>query len=334
MKTPGTEKRAPFARDTSVAANETHQGPICLEPKGSSNTAIFLGIWLLTFLVAFLRVKRIRGRDYAYLVESKWDSEKRTSRQATIKYMGPVDGVRLGDVPPEYRDERVKAFILQHAADADDRRQEMVSDFHERLLRALIAGDRVKTSLVAEEARGTIGLDSFYVEVLAPSMHRIGDLWKRGELTVSMEHLASNIIGELLDSTNARVRVTRKPRGSAVLCTPLGEMHYLASKVLAGLLLERAYPSWNIAASAPTDSIVDFIASKNPDLVLVSLTIPQYLPSLKRLLHAIQVRKIRARVLVGGQGLRGASPEDFPEGTTAVLDGSREALDRACGIRH
>jgi methanogenic corrinoid protein MtbC1 len=284
--------------------------------------------------VAFLRVKRIRGRDYAYLVESKWDPERHTSRQTTIKYVGPVDEVRLEDVPSEYRDDRVKAFILQHAADADNRRQGVVSDFRERFLKALIAGDRVKTSLVAEEARGFVGLDSFYVEVLTPSMHAIGDMWKKGELTVSMEHLASNIIGELLDSLNARIRVTRKPRGTAVLCTPQGEMHSLASKVLEGLLLERGHRSWNIAASAPTDSIVDFIASKKPDLVLVSLTIPQYLPSLKRLLNAVQQRKIRARILLGGQGLREISPESLPHGTLAVTDGSLDALDRACGVRH
>ena len=284
--------------------------------------------------MAFLRVKRIRGRDYAYLVESKWDPERRTSRQATIKYIGPVETARLENVPPEYRDNRVRAFILQHAADADHRREKVVSDFRERLLQALIAGDRVKTSLVAEEARSLLGLDSFYVKILAPAMHAVGDMWKRGELTVSMEHLASNIIGELLDSLNARIRVTRKPRGTGILCTPQGEMHQLASKVLEGLLLERGYRSWNIAASAPTDSIVEFIAEKRPDLVLVSLTIPQYLPSLRRLLNAIRERKVRAQVLVGGQGVRNLAPDDFPTEVVLVPGGSLEALDRACGIRH
>jgi methanogenic corrinoid protein MtbC1 len=284
--------------------------------------------------VAFLRVKRIRGRDYAYLVESRWDPERHTSCQTTIKYIGPTNEIRLEDIPPEYRDERVKSFILQHSAKAEESRHRIVSAFRERLLQALVAGDRVKTSIVAEEARDTVGLDAFYVDILTPAMHIIGDLWKKGELTVSMEHLASNIIGELLDSLNARIRVLREPHGTAILCTPQGEMHQLASRVLEGLLLERGYRSWNIAASAPTDSTADFIASKKPNLVLVSLTIPQYLPSLKRLLNAMQERKIRAQVLVGGQGLRNVPPEDLPRGIAFVHDGSLEALDRACGIRH
>ena len=284
--------------------------------------------------MAFLRVKRIRGRDYAYLVESRWDSERHTSRQATIKYIGATDRIQIEDIPPEYRDDRVKAFILQHSAKAENHRQKMVSGLQERLLHALVAGDRVKTSMVAEEARDLVGLDAFYVEILAPTMHAIGNLWKNGELTVSMEHLASNITGELLDSLNARIRVTRKPRGTAVLCTPQGEMHQLASKVLEGLLLERGHRSWNIAASAPTESIADFIMSKKPDLVLVSLTIPQYLPSLRRLMIAIVERKARGRVLIGGQGVRDLSPRDLPPDVTIVADGSLEALDRACDVRH
>ncbi len=284
--------------------------------------------------MAFLRVKRIRGRDYAYLVESRWDPKRHTSRQSTIQYVGPVDDIRLEDVPSEYRDDRVKAFILRHSAQSEERRLQATSRFRERLLDALVTGDRVKTSLTAEEARTLIGLDAFYVEILAPTMHTIGDLWKNGELTVSMEHLASNIVQELLDSLNARIRVTRKPKGTAVLCTPQGEMHSLGAKVLEGLLLQRGFRSWNIAASAPTDSIIDFVAAKEPDLVLVSLTIPQYLPSLKRLLAGMKAGKAHARVLVGGQGVRAVSPEALPKGVTVVPDGALEALDASCGVRH
>lgn len=282
--------------------------------------------------MAFLRIKRIRGRDYAYLVESRWDAERRTSRQVTLQYVGHADRVRLEDIPLEYRDDRVKAFVLQHSSKAEDRRQQIVADFRGRLLTALVAGDRMKTVHVADEAHRALGLDAFYVEVLTPSMRTIGDLWKKDELTVSMEHLASNIVGDLVDALNARVRLTHDPRGTAVLCTPQGEMHSLAAKVLEGLLLQRGYRAWNIAASAPTQSIVDFIASKKPDLVLVSLTIPQYLPALRRLLQAMQTRKIRSKVLVGGQATRSLSREDLPADAVVVPDGSLETLDRACEI--
>ncbi len=282
--------------------------------------------------MVFLRVKRIRGRDYAYLVESRWDAARHTSHQATLRYVGPADSIRLEDVPAEYRDARVKAFILQHSVRAEDRRRQTVSRLQEQFLEALTAGDRKKAGKVAEETTGVFGLDAFYVEVLTPCMHRVGDLWKTGNLTVSMEHLASNILRDLLDASNARIRVSRRARGTAVLCTPQGEMHSLGAKVLEGLLLQRGYRSWNIAASAPTESIADFIMQKKPDLVLVSLTIPQYIPSLRRLLAELRARKMRAKVLVGGQGIRGLPPQDLPPPAALVPDGTLEALDRACGV--
>ncbi len=281
--------------------------------------------------MAFLRIKRIRGRDYAYLVESRWVAARHTSHQVTLRYVGPADSIRLEDVPVEYRDARVQAFILQHSVGADERRRLAVSRLQDRFLEALIAGDRRKAGKVAEETTGVLGLDAFYVEVLTPCMHRVGDLWDSGDLTVSMEHLASNILRDLLDATNARIRVARGARGKAVLCTPQGEMHSLGAKVLEGLLLQRGVRSWNIAASAPTESIADFIAQKKPDLVLVSLTIPQYLPSLRRLLAELRARKMRAKVLVGGQGVRGLSPGDLPPAVVVVPDGSLDALDWACG---
>ncbi len=278
--------------------------------------------------MAFVRLKRIRGREYAYLVESKWDAERRTSHQVTLRYLGPADDVRMEDVPPEYRNDGVRAFILRHSARAEDRRLETAARFREALQAALVAGDRSKTAQVAEDAIKTVGLDAFYADVLTPTMRTIGDLWKRGDLTVSMEHLASNIVRELVDSVNARVRVARHFKGTAVLCTPQGEMHSLWAKVLEGLLLRRGFRSWNIAASAPTESIVHFIASKKPDIVLVSLTIPQYLPALRRLLAALEGRRVRATILVGGQGVEGLSADDLPKGVTLVPNGSLETLDR------
>lgn len=43
-------------------------------------------------------------------------------------------------------------------------------------------------------------------------------------------------------------------------------------------------------------------------------------------------RRIRARVLVGGQGLRGLARSDLPSKIVLVADGSLEALDAACRV--
>ena len=38
--------------------------------------------------MVFLRTKIVKGESYSYLVKSKWDRERKTSIQETIKYLG------------------------------------------------------------------------------------------------------------------------------------------------------------------------------------------------------------------------------------------------------
>ncbi len=51
--------------------------------------------------MAFLRVKRIKGREYCYLVENRW-SRRKGVRQRVKAYLGPV--VRLPGAGPGFRE--------------------------------------------------------------------------------------------------------------------------------------------------------------------------------------------------------------------------------------
>ena len=55
--------------------------------------------------MVFLRSKIVKNESYSYLVESKWDSKGKTSRQQTIKYLGRTSDVTLEDIPSEYRND-------------------------------------------------------------------------------------------------------------------------------------------------------------------------------------------------------------------------------------
>ena len=53
-----------------------------------------------------MRTKSIRGQKYLYLVESQWDSKKKTSKQNIIKYLGIESNVSLTDVPENYQNSK------------------------------------------------------------------------------------------------------------------------------------------------------------------------------------------------------------------------------------
>ena len=53
--------------------------------------------------MVFLRHKIVKGNSYTYLVENKWNSEKKIPTQKTIKYLGKTSNIILSDIPYEYR---------------------------------------------------------------------------------------------------------------------------------------------------------------------------------------------------------------------------------------
>ena len=61
--------------------------------------------------MVFLRSKIVKNESYSYLVESKWDSKGKTSRQQTVKYLGKTSDVTLEDIPSEYRKRTINCII-------------------------------------------------------------------------------------------------------------------------------------------------------------------------------------------------------------------------------
>lgn len=281
--------------------------------------------------MAFVRVKRIKGHEYAYLVESRWDPRRKTSRQVTIKYLGRADELTLESIPRRYRSARVRAFLRRQSARNVARRGRTVEGLRDRLLRAILAADRDATTSLMNEGFETLGLDALYLEVVTPAMRAIGDLWEGGTIPVSQEHAASNLVIQNLDHMNAAIRILRPPRGTAALCTPPGEEHALATKVLEGLLARRRYRPLNASSSAPLESIVGYLAGLAPEVVLISITMEEHLPSTKRLTAALRRELPSATLLVGGQAVHRARQKDFPGVALVRPEATLQALDGLAG---
>lgn len=281
--------------------------------------------------MAFIRVKKIKGNEYAYLVESQWDPGKGGTRQRILEYLGPVRDLSLEDVPEEYRDEDARAFVLRHSVREAHRRARLIEGWKERLLAAVLEGDVGAGRDVAGEAVQAVGLDQLYVHVVTPVMHEVGARWARREIPVSQEHLATNTMAQILAERNAAIKWTGPTRDVAMVCVPDGERHRLAAPVLTGLLRNRGYRVLDVSASAPTSSVVAYARQRRPALVLVSVTMGEQLYMARNLIEGVRDAVPEARILVGGQAVLGAGVDDLPPDvprcgpdTLGFLDGLAE----------
>jgi methanogenic corrinoid protein MtbC1 len=254
--------------------------------------------------MVYIRNKKVKGIDYAYLVQSIWDPKRNMSRQSTIKYLGKASEVTIEDIPEEYRDDtKILAFVSAFSSHQEERK-ELISRIQEEVF-ILLNDCNVKGLVdIYEKYSRLLGLTDFYDKLLKPVMYKIGDLWQKGQLDVATEHASTNTAISLIKIINERITTRTNEsfsRYKAVICTPDGELHGLACNMIESLLLSKGFKVYNISTSIPSDYIIDYIRNLQPDIVLVSITLVENIKSAERLIHQIHARyNNKLPVVVGG----------------------------------
>lgn len=249
--------------------------------------------------MVYLRSKRVKGIEYAYLVKSECNVDEKTSKQQTIKYLGRSSDVELEDIPMQYRqDPKILSFLSKHSPQDLNKKKILIKDFSKKLYLSLAAGDVEGATRIYEESKNVLSLEEFYDKILKPVMYDIGMKWEKSEIDVATEHVCTNTAYGLVAAINERIS---KPdnRERILLCSPEGELHGLSASVIESVLESRGYRVFNATPSIPTDSIITFIRNSEPDLIMITITLPDNIKAGERL-----VKRIRSEflipILVGG----------------------------------
>jgi MerR family transcriptional regulator, light-induced transcriptional regulator len=256
--------------------------------------------------MVYIRNKKVKGIDYAYLVQSVWDPKRNISRQHTIKYLGRASQITIEDIPEEYRgDTKILAFVAAFSSYHEETKQ-LISKVQEEIF-ALLNNCDVKGLVdIYEKYSRLFDLSDFYDKLLKPVMYRIGDLWEKGQLDVATEHASTNTAISLIKIINERIIArTRSQEPSskykAVICTPDGELHGLACNMIESLLLSKGFKVYNISTSIPSDYVIDYIRDSQTDVLLISITLPENIRSAQRLIQQIHAKyNNKLPVIVGG----------------------------------
>jgi methanogenic corrinoid protein MtbC1 len=166
-------------------------------------------------------------------------------------------------------EEGLTAAEAARAALEDERPSEgLLEDAAARLLAAIRRYDDAAANSVLDESLAAFGLELMLSKVVVPTLKQVGDGWERGEIEISHEHFASNLIrGRLL----ALARFWGRGTGPLALlaCAP-GETHDIT--LLAFALVLRSY-SWRIlllGADTPIATLTQTAETTKPTLTVVS----------------------------------------------------------------
>lgn len=170
----------------------------------------------------------------------------------------------------------------------------------ERLLTNLLAGDELGARASVDRLhQGAIEPLELCENLVAPALHRVGILWEQGEVSVAVEHRASAICERVLARLTQHPR--GRPRGVAVVATPVGEEHGIPASMAALALRSDRWQVHHLGTQVPDDDLIDLVRTVHADLLVLSTTNPMSAGAATALRERA-TRETGAAVLVGRPG--------------------------------
>jgi excisionase family DNA binding protein len=141
----------------------------------------------------------------------------------------------------------------------------------EAMGRALLEGDETGTQSIARQliSNGTT-VTALIERVLVPPLADIGARWRKGELSIYVEHRASAIVERLLGEISPNPRGRR--RGRAMVAALAGDLHSLPTTMATACLREDNWHVDHLGADMPVAELEAFATDNAVDLAVISAT--------------------------------------------------------------
>ena len=260
--------------------------------------------------MVYIRNKQVKGINYSYLVRSVWDKEKKASKQETIKYLGRTEKITLVDIPKDYADDKnILKFFAKDNNGSRKNYNEYVTKVRKDLFKKLAGPGPINLAKVYDEYKDDFTILEFYDKIIKHILYDVGDLWRRDELMIGTEHVVSNRLLGIISELNKN-QTRKKKRSKLLICNPSGERHNIVCNMLESILTDRGYNVYNISPSTPSKDVIKYVTNINPDMVMVSITLPANLQSGINLVKNIS-KDYNKPIVVGGQAITESSSKKF-----------------------
>ena len=146
-----------------------------------------------------------------------------------------------------------------------------------------------------------ISVTDIYVDILAECMRRVGELWHTAKITVDIEHYCTSTT-QMAMAQMYGVIFDHKPKNKKMLCAcPGTELHEMAARMVADLFENDGWDTIYFGAAVPEDALLEAVRENMPDLIALSVTMPQHLIDCKQVVEAIRQKFPNIKIAVGGK---------------------------------
>ena len=175
--------------------------------------------------------------------------------------------------------------------------------FAETLLRG---DDREAGAVLVEAYLNGVALTTLFDQTITEAMHRIGDLWFEGTITVADEHLATRAVFNALQTLSS-VMMPVEPNGLKAICCGIeGDLHELPVQLARIILESEGWEAQSLGPNTPLFALSEMVARQRPQLVCISAR--SILDLGRATAEYQQLRKttgkLAASIVIGGEAFR------------------------------
>ncbi len=146
-----------------------------------------------------------------------------------------------------------------------------------------------------------IPLEDIYVEILQEVMIEIGNLWHENKITVDQEHYMTSITQMVLSQFYDKVFSTKRNNHTLVACSVGSELHEMGARMISDLFEYNGWDSIYLGAAIPNKTLLERIKKDKPDLVILSVTMPQHLTQCLDIVNMLKNLENPPKIAVGGR---------------------------------
>lgn len=163
---------------------------------------------------------------------------------------------------------------------------------------------RARGIILAAYLQG-VSLEHLFDDLIAPAMHRIGQLWEHGQEGISIEHHATDTCFHAVNQLRTLLPAVGGEAPVAIGGAPVDDPYILPSMMVATVLNSLEFNTINLGPSTPVDILADAAERHSAKVVWVSISACRQTTKLADELHgcADRLGKSGARLVVGGRAI-------------------------------
>ena len=181
------------------------------------------------------------------------------------------------------------------------------TDF-KKYLTGLLEGDvRVIKAVIDDLLKEDMPLNSIYRDFIQRSMYKVGVLWERNQIPVSIEHLAATATQVVVSDLYLKLQSAKENCPEVIIACVPNEQHDIGTMIVANVCSVAGWKTDLLGANTPTRDLLTYIDQRKrmPDLLALSITLPANRVLLEGDLATITAKFPHLNILVGGQALEG-----------------------------